>query len=83
MISLKKVLDVQILTIVISALIIITIRVFAKLIKEGTMEVVDEDYREDYRRTKGYVGKSILVLVLTLALLFVIYKYYIDNVENE
>lgn len=47
------------------------------------MEVVDEDYREDYRRTKGYVGKSILVLVLTLALLFVIYKYYIDNVENE
>lgn len=76
MLSVKDVLDVQIITIVISALIVSVIRIFAKIVKEGTMEVVDNDYREEYRRTKEYTGKFIILGLLTLAIIYVIYVYH-------
>ena len=76
MLTPSDVLEVNIISIIISVLLIIIIRVWLRVIVKMCEEVFDRDYRKNYKSTKDYCIKAIIITSITLFIILVLCVYY-------
>lgn len=83
MLTNKQILSVNIISIIISALIIRVIYVSFDCIKIMVEEIVDDSTTVRYRRSKYYTISTILIALLCGFLGILIYQSYVPRIRNN